>query len=64
MVLYRELIRCGVSDYVIAPISVLQIIDSIGAIYEGPEKGLFSSAIAFIGAKGGVGSSTIAHNIS
>ncbi|NND49321.1 MAG: AAA family ATPase [Rhizobiales bacterium] len=64
VILYRELMRCGVSDYVIAPISVLQIIDSIGAIYEDPEKGLSGSAIAFIGAKGGVGSSTIAHNIS
>ncbi|NND50214.1 MAG: AAA family ATPase [Rhizobiales bacterium] len=64
VILYRELIQRGVSDYVIAPISVLQIIDSIGAIYEDPEKGMSGNAIAFIGAKGGVGSSTVAHNIS
>jgi len=64
VVVYRELIRRGVSDYVVAPISVLQIIDSIASIYDDPEKGLSGSAIAFVGSKGGVGSSTIAHNVS
>ena len=61
---YRELIRRGVSDYVIAPVSVMQLIDSIASIYDDPEKGLSGSVLAFVGAKGGVGSSTVAHNVS
>jgi len=64
VVLYRELVRRGVSDYVIAPVSILQIIDSVASIYDDPERGLSGNAIAFVGAKGGAGSSTVAHNVS
>ncbi len=37
--LYRELIRRGVSEYVVAPVTVGQIIESISAIYTDPETG-------------------------
>jgi pilus assembly protein CpaE len=62
VLLYRELLRRGVSEYVVAPVKVLQIIESISAIYTDPETGPVGQVIAFIGAKGGSGSSTVCHN--
>lgn len=60
--LYRELLKRGVSEYLVAPVDVMQVIASISGIYReaGAEK--LGQVYAFIGAKGGVGSSTIAHN--
>ena len=60
--LYRELLRRSVSEYVVAPVEVMQIIESISAIYTDPETGPVGQIIAFIGAKGGSGSSTVCHN--
>jgi len=62
VLLYRELLRRGVSEYVVAPIRVLQIIESISSIYMDPESGPVGQVIAFVGAKGGSGSSTVCHN--
>ncbi|HXG78122.1 MAG TPA: CtpF protein [Methyloceanibacter sp.] len=62
VLLYRELLRRGVSEYVVAPIRVLQIIESISSIYTDPETGPVGQVIAFVGAKGGSGSSTVCHN--
>jgi pilus assembly protein CpaE len=62
VLLYRELLRRGVSEYVVAPVKVLQIIESISAIYTDPETGPVGQVIAFVGAKGGSGSSTVCHN--
>ncbi|MEM8986551.1 MAG: AAA family ATPase [Pseudomonadota bacterium] len=62
--LYRELIRQGVSEYMVRPNSPMQIIHAIGALYIDPESGPIGKTVAFVGAKGGVGSSTIAHNVS
>jgi pilus assembly protein CpaE len=62
VLLYRELLRRGVSEYVVAPVRVLQIIDSISNIYTDPETGPVGQVIAFVGAKGGSGSSTVCHN--
>jgi pilus assembly protein CpaE len=60
--LYRELLRRGVSEYVVAPMSVSQVIESISSVYTDPETGPVGQVIAFVGAKGGAGSSTICHN--
>lgn len=60
--LYRELIRNGISEYVVAPVSLADIIGVMSAIFVDPEAEPLGRTIAFIGAKGGVGSSTIAHN--
>ena len=60
--LYRELIRAGVSEYMVAPISVADTIAVISGIFVDPEAAPLGRSIAFIGAKGGVGSSTLAHN--
>jgi pilus assembly protein CpaE len=62
VLLYRELLRRGVSEYVVAPVKVMQIIESISAIYTDPETGPVGQVIAFLGAKGGSGSSTVCHN--
>lgn len=60
--LYRDLVRSGVSEYMVAPISLADVIAVITAIFVDPEAAPLGRSIAFIGAKGGVGSSTLAHN--
>lgn len=62
--LYRELIRSGISEYVVAPISMVDVVSIISSIFVDPEADPIGRSIAFIGAKGGVGSSTIAHNVA
>ncbi len=62
--LYRELIRNGVSEYMVAPVSMADIIAVISTLFVDPEAEPIGKSIAFIGAKGGVGSSTIAHNVA
>ncbi len=62
--LYRELIRSGISEYVIAPISMADIVSVISSIFVDPDAEPIGRSIAFVGAKGGVGSSTMAHNVA
>ncbi|GHD15363.1 CpaE family protein [Tianweitania populi] len=61
--LYRELIRSGISEYVVAPISMADMLAVISGIFVDPGAAPLGRSIAFIGAKGGVGSSTMAHNL-
>jgi pilus assembly protein CpaE len=63
VVLYRELIRRGVSEYLIAPIEVLDFIQAASELFSTPGAEPLGRTIAVAGAKGGVGSSTIAHNL-
>jgi pilus assembly protein CpaE len=62
--LYRELIRRGVSDYLIGPINAFDMVRSVCGLYSAPEAKAVGRIIAIVGAKGGVGSSTIAHNVA
>jgi pilus assembly protein CpaE len=62
--LYRELVRRGVSDYVIAPVNALDVVRSICNLFSAPEAKSIGRIIAVVGAKGGVGASTIAHNVA
>ncbi len=62
--MYRELISKGVSEYLVSPISMSDVMAVVTDIYVNPEAGVLGRTIAFIGAKGGNGSSTIAHNIA
>ena len=62
--LYRELVRRGVSDYVLAPLHPLDIVRSICNLFSAPEAAAVGRIIAVVGAKGGVGASTIAHNVA
>jgi pilus assembly protein CpaE len=63
VILYRDLIKAGVAEYMVAPVRELQLIEVISGFFEDPESEPLGRVIAVIGAKGGVGSSTIAHNI-
>jgi pilus assembly protein CpaE len=60
--LYREMIRQGVNEYLVAPLNPLQVIEAIASLYHGPATGPIGKIFAFVGARGGTGSSTIAHN--
>src|ERR1700754_4194197 len=62
--LYRELVRRGVSDYVIAPVNTLDVVRSICGLFSAPEAKAVGRIIAIVGAKGGVGASTVAHNVA
>src|SRR5215210_3282307 len=64
VMLYRELVRRGVSDYVIAPVNALDVVRSICNLFSAPEAKAVGRIIAVVGAKGGVGASTIAHNVA
>ncbi|MBI1391616.1 MAG: pilus assembly protein CpaE [Alphaproteobacteria bacterium] len=61
--LYRELIRTGISEYIVNPHSPLQIIRAVSSLYVDPSAPPIGKTLAFVGARGGVGSSTIAHNV-
>ncbi|MQW90219.1 AAA family ATPase [Sinorhizobium saheli] len=60
--LYRELIRNGISEYMVSPVGMADILTAISAIFVDPEAEPLGRSLAFIGAKGGCGSSVIAHN--
>jgi pilus assembly protein CpaE len=62
--LYRELVRRGVSEYLMAPIGVLDLVQAISALFGAPDAKPVGRTIAVVGAKGGVGASTVAHNIA
>lgn len=62
--LYRELIRNGVSDYLVSPASLTEVISVLDTLFTDPATAPSGRNVAVIGAKGGVGSSTLAHNIS
>jgi pilus assembly protein CpaE len=64
VMLYRELMKRGVSEYLIMPVSVMDMIEALSGIYNSPESGVIGKSIAVVGAKGGVGASTIAHNLA
>jgi pilus assembly protein CpaE len=64
VLLYRELTRRGVSDYLIAPVGTLDVVRSICGLYSSPDAKAVGRIIAVVGAKGGVGASTVAHNIA
>jgi pilus assembly protein CpaE len=61
---YRELVRRGVSDYVVGPVDTLDIVRSICGLFSVTEAVPVGRVIAIVGAKGGVGASTVAHNVA
>ncbi len=64
VVLYRELLKRGISEYLVGPVSPMQLMETISGLYNNPESEPVGHIYAFIGAKGGVGSSTVCHNTS
>ncbi len=61
---YRELVRRGVNDYVIGPVQVIDVVRSICSLFQATEAVTVGRMIAVMGAKGGVGASTVAHNLA
>lgn len=62
--LYRELISKGVSEYTVTPLQTYDILEIISRLYSDPQAKPLGKTVAFIGAKGGVGASVLAHNVS
>jgi pilus assembly protein CpaE len=62
--LYRELTKRGVSDYLIAPIGTIDVVRAICGLFSSPDAKAVGRIIAVVGAKGGVGASTVAHNVA
>ena len=61
---YRELVRRGVSDYVVGPVQTLDVVRSICGLFSASEAVAMGRIVAVVGAKGGVGASTVAHNVA
>ncbi|MEM6712544.1 MAG: CtpF protein [Pseudomonadota bacterium] len=64
VLLYRELLRCGVRDYAVAPLGAMDMVRLISELYTEKTDTDFGKTYAFIGARGGCGSSTVAHNVA
>jgi pilus assembly protein CpaE len=64
VMLYRELTKRGVSEYLIAPTGTLDIVRAICSLFNQPNAKPIGRIVAVVGAKGGVGASTIAHNVA
>lgn len=64
IILYRDLMGRGVSEYLVGPVSVLEFIRSVSHLYAQDGADAIGRVIAFVGAKGGVGASTICHNVA
>ncbi|HEY1542743.1 MAG TPA: CpaE family protein [Xanthobacteraceae bacterium] len=62
--LYRELIRRGVSEYLIAPVRTIDVVAAVCGLFSSPDAKPVGRIIAVVGAKGGVGASTVAHNVA
>lgn len=64
VLLYRELLKRGVSEYLVTPVDPMGLMESISNLYNNPDTDPVGHVFAFIGAKGGVGSSTVCHNVA
>jgi pilus assembly protein CpaE len=64
VVLYRELIRSGVSEYIVLPASASQIVTAITDLFAADGAAPIGRTIGFVSAKGGAGGSTVAHNVA
>src|ERR1700723_4426177 len=64
IILYRQLIARGVSEYLVAPFTVVDFIQAISQLFAVPGAKPLGRVISVVGAKGGVGASTVAHNLA
>jgi pilus assembly protein CpaE len=64
IVLYRELVRRGISDYLISPLAPVDVVRAVSGLFTSPQAEPVGRVIAVVGAKGGVGASMIAHNVA
>lgn len=64
IVLFRGLLARGLSEYLVAPVEPMAIIAAISRLYHAAGAAKLGRTIAFVGARGGVGSSTMAQNVA
>jgi pilus assembly protein CpaE len=64
IVLYRQLMARGVSEYLVAPFDAVDFIQAMSQLFSVPGAKPLGRVIAVVGAKGGVGASTVAHNLA
>lgn len=64
VLLYRELIRSGISEYIVLPATAAMIVSAITELFASEGAAPIGRTIGFIAAKGGAGSSTIAQNVA
>src|SRR5690606_22708963 len=64
VLLYRELIRSGVSEYIVLPTSAQTIVSAITELVATDGAAPIGRTVGFVSAKGGAGGSTVAHNVS
>lgn len=61
---YRKIVSLGVADYLLSPASIDDISSSIERATHDPERPTRGRLLTFMGARGGVGSSTVAQNVA
>ncbi len=64
VLLYRELVRSGISEYIVLPTSAQDIVTAISDLYVAEGAAPIGRTIGFVSAKGGSGGSTVAHNVA
>ena len=64
IMLYRELISRGVSEYLVQPFGVMDFVAALSAQYRHDSTAPLGRVIAVMGCKGGVGASAVAHNLA
>lgn len=64
VLLYRELIRSGVSEYLVLPATPQVIVNAISDLFAAEGAAPIGRTIGFISAKGGAGASTVSHNVA
>jgi pilus assembly protein CpaE len=62
--LYRDLIHRGISEYLVAPVDEMALIRGVADLFVERNTRPLGRTIAFVGGKGGVGSSMVAHNVA
>ena len=62
--LYQKLLGMGVANYMVYPVTVESVIAAISEVYRKPGAEKIGKIHAVIGARGGVGASTVAQNVA
>jgi pilus assembly protein CpaE len=62
--LYRRLMARGVSEYLVPPFEVVDFLSALSQLFRAPGAKPLGRIVAVAGAKGGVGASTVAHNLA
>ena len=61
--LYRDLVNRGVNDYLMAPVGTIDVVRAVCGLFSAPDAKPVGRIVAIVGAKGGVGASSVAHNV-